>query len=266
VIPLPHSASEWIYVGAYAVGIAAFAAMAWRRRLATEGMRDIALAGLLGGLLGAHLFQWLGTRGAYPLGAAKSVLGGVAGGWLAVEIAKRWLGIRRSTGDLFAVALMAGEAVGRWGCHTGGCCYGRTWSGPWAVFQHDALRHPAQLYLSLACALILAALIVAEVRWRPRDGVLFVVQGVLYCLARFGVEFFREGHAALAGLTTAQWACLAGLVVFGVRARALLRQQESAVETGKLGPWNAPARTAASPYPEPSAPTAAGVPPLGPPA
>jgi phosphatidylglycerol:prolipoprotein diacylglycerol transferase len=100
------------YIGAYAVGIAAFAVMARRRGIATDGVAVLAMAGLLGGALGAHVLQAL--FGGVP---GKSLLGGIAAGYAAVVYAK-WrlgLGIRRPTGDLFAVAIAAGEAVKRWG-------------------------------------------------------------------------------------------------------------------------------------------------------
>ena len=52
---------------------------------------------------------------------------------------------------------------------------------------------------------------------------MWYLQGVLYCLARFLIEFFREGPMPVWGLTGAQWACLAGLAFFGVRLLRLLR-------------------------------------------
>jgi phosphatidylglycerol:prolipoprotein diacylglycerol transferase len=155
--------------------------------------------------------QWL-VGGA----AGKTVLGGIVGGWIAVIAAKRHLGLRRPTGDLFAVALCAGEAVGRFGCYFGGCCYGKACDLPWRVWQHGSYRHPTQLYLSLACALILVLLLVVE-RGRPVENRLFGLQGTLYCAARFIVEFFRAGAPGAGGLTVAQWACLAGMGFFAWR-------------------------------------------------
>ena len=42
----------------YVVGLLAFYLAARQRRLATEGMRHVALAGLCGGVLGAKLTEW----------------------------------------------------------------------------------------------------------------------------------------------------------------------------------------------------------------
>jgi phosphatidylglycerol:prolipoprotein diacylglycerol transferase len=214
----PLSASALCYGLGYAVGLVAFALMAHRRRIATSGIGAISIAGLLGGLVGANLAQWLTTGS-----GGKSVLGGIAGGYLAVAVCKRYLGIRRPTGDLFAVALSAGEAVGRFGCFFGGCCYGVPTAVPWAVYQHGAWRHPTQLYLALIALLILTVLLWIDRRAPlPENGLLFV-QGTLYTFGRFLVEFFRDGISLALGLTTAQWACLAGFVFFVSRLALLLR-------------------------------------------
>jgi phosphatidylglycerol---prolipoprotein diacylglyceryl transferase len=152
----------------YLIGLLVFYLAARQRGLATEGMRHVALAGLCGGVLGAKLTEWgLGhwqTLAAHPgamldprLGG-RTIIGGVLAGWLAVEVAKWRLGIRRSTGDLFALALPAGEAVGRIGCFFNGCCYGVPSHVPWAVYQHGAWRHPAQLYAALIAAAIFGTL------------------------------------------------------------------------------------------------------------
>ena len=53
---------------------------------------------------------------------------------------------------------------------------------------------------------------------------LFYAQGLLYCLARFGIEFFRWHPAPpLDGLFPAQWACLAGFLFFAAQLTRTLR-------------------------------------------
>src|SRR5579863_1822147 len=147
------------YIAAYALGVAAFAVMASRRGIATNGIALLALAAFAGGALGALALQWL--LGGVP---GKSLLGGVAAGYLAVVYAKRRLGIVRPTGDLFAMAVALGEAVGRIGCFFAGCCYGKIAHVAWAVHDHGALRHPTQLYSAIAAALTFALLVYLERR------------------------------------------------------------------------------------------------------
>src|SRR5207247_6012464 len=142
----------------------------------------VSSAGVRGGVLGAKVTEWgLGhwqTLASHPatmldprLGG-RTIIGGVLAGWLAVEIAKWRLGIRRSTGDLFALALPAGEAVGRIGCFFNGCCYGVPSHVPWAVFQHGAWRHPTQFYAALLAAALFGLLVMLRNRM-PREGDLF---------------------------------------------------------------------------------------------
>ena len=221
MLSLFHHWISWTPAGAcyalgYGVGLAAWLWMARRRKLVTRGMAAIVMAALIGGLIGAHIAQWIaaGSDG-------KSVLGALAGGYVAAIVYKRTLGVRRPTGDLFAVALSAGEAVGRWGCYFAGCCYGKPTHEPWALWSHGAWRHPTQIYLSAANALILVILLVCD-RKRPPENTLFYLQGVLYCAARFTIEFFRAGDTAALGLTAAQWACLAGFAFFSVKLQRLL--------------------------------------------
>ncbi len=205
--------------------------MAKKRRLLTEGVITLMVFGLVGGMLFANIAQWFvgGTAG-------KTVLGAIAGGYLCVYVGKRIIGLRRPLGDLFAVAISAGEAVGRWGCFFGGCCYGKSCSeslSAVAVYQHGALRYPTQIYLSIANLLILVILLRYD-KTKPLENSLFYLQGLLYCIARFVIEFFRETPPPVMGLSTAQWACLVGILFFGFRfnlqSHAPLHRTEGTVE------------------------------------
>jgi phosphatidylglycerol---prolipoprotein diacylglyceryl transferase len=191
--------------------------------IATQGMGKVALAGFIGGILGAKLTQ-LVVEG-WPIKApwwvlfdpkagGKALMGGLLFGWLAVVVAKKALGIKRSTGDHFALALPAGEAVGRIGCYLNGCCYGRKCDLPWAVSQHGALRHPTQIYSALAAAALFCLLLWLKPRL-ANEGDLWRAYLVGFGLSRFGLEFLRENEPAFAGLSAMQWVCLE-LVVFAI--------------------------------------------------
>ncbi|HTE19064.1 MAG TPA: prolipoprotein diacylglyceryl transferase family protein [Armatimonadota bacterium] len=209
----------------YGVGALVLYLAARRRGVATEGMAYVAVAGLCGGILGAKLTEWVLGHGALlaahpgllldPRLGGRTLIGGVLVGWVSVEIAKRRLGIRRSTGDLFALALPAGEAVGRVGCYFNGCCFGVSANVAWAVRQHGEWRHPTQLYSALAAVVILGVLLSVRDRL-PREGDLFRLYLVLFGLSRFGLEFLRERPVGLGGLSLAQWVCLELAVVVGV--------------------------------------------------
>jgi phosphatidylglycerol---prolipoprotein diacylglyceryl transferase len=206
-----------IYLVAYALAAFVFWQVAKRRGMATDGLARIMAAGLIGGLAGANLMQLLATG--FP---GKTIEGGIAGGWLAVIWMKRRLGITRPTGDLFALAIPAGEAIGRIACFVGGCCFGKAAGVAWAVHDHGAWRHPAQLYLSLTAAACFVALLAIErMRFLPENG-LFYLGGALFCVDRFIVQFFREGPTMPVGITLGQAACIAGFAFFMVKLSRLL--------------------------------------------
>jgi len=224
--------SATCYALGYIAGLAAFGYMARRRGIATAGVWMLMSAGLLGGLAGANLTQMIVTGS-----PGKTLLGGIACGYIAVILTKRSLGIVRPTGDLFAMALAAGEAIGRWGCFFGECCYGKIAPNlPWAVYEHGAFRHPTQAYLALAATAVFIVLWQLHRKPLPENA-LFYIQGTLFCAARFGIEFFREGPTLLAGLTLAQLACLAGLAFFAYKMMDLI---------GKEGAPSRPAPIAAA--------------------
>jgi phosphatidylglycerol:prolipoprotein diacylglycerol transferase len=206
----------------YVVGAGVLFWAAKERKLATEGIGWIVLSGFFAGIIGAKLAELLfsGWPVRIPLVFAldprlggRALLGGVIFGWIGVEIAKCRLGVRRSTGDLFAIALPAGEAIGRIGCFFNGCCFGTECDLPWAVNQHGAWRHPTQIYSAVTAAAIFLVLVVLRARF-PREGDLFRAYLVLFGVTRFALEFLRAHDTVWAGLTPMQWFC-AELAIYG---------------------------------------------------
>jgi len=96
--------------------------------------------------------------------SSKTIVGGLIGGLIAVEIVKKIAGIRTPTGDLFAIPLCVGIAVGRIGCFLTGLDDGTfavATTLPWGINFGDGIaRHPTQLYE------IVFLLVLAAVLWR----------------------------------------------------------------------------------------------------
>src|SRR5580698_3003426 len=150
---------------AYAAGYQVFR---WMRRqsgdIVAEPQRwTVLAAAAVGALLGSRMLglaeQWPTVQQAWRSGrmmelllspGGKTIVGGLLGGWLAVELVKKLMDIRRRTGDLFVIPLCIGIAVGRIGCLLAGLAddtYGKPTSLPWAVNFGDGVgRHPTQLY------------------------------------------------------------------------------------------------------------------------
>jgi phosphatidylglycerol:prolipoprotein diacylglycerol transferase len=148
----------------------------------------------------------------------KTIVGGLLGGWLAVEIAKKITGVKSRTGDLFAVPLCIGIAVGRLGCFFAGLAddtYGKPTALPWGVdFGDGVRRHPTQLYEFLFLALLGWALW----RWNKRphaEGQVFRAFMAAYLVWRL-LEDFLKPQPLVAGMNWIQWACVAGLAALAV--------------------------------------------------
>lgn len=188
--------------------------------------RALAAAALVGAFVGAKvgmvlyespqrvLDDLLSLR---VLGDGKTVIGAIAGGFLAVEFAKLHLGVERRTGDAYSVALPLGVAIGRIGCAFGGCCYGRPTESWASVWVHGAHRYPAPIYES---ALLFAWALVQHRRSSIRRplGDAFRETIVGMAVIRIGVDFLR-GDAAhrWQGMSAAQWVCVVAVVGIGMQ-------------------------------------------------
>lgn len=208
--------------------IAAVATGAWLSRgsqatlpIARQQRLAIGLGAFCGAMIGAKLPFVLADWQALVSGAAwfsdgKTILCGLVGGYVGVEIAKWIVDVTVKTGDSFAVPVAAAIGVGRLACFVGGCCYGAPTDLPWGVVFPNVdsqPRHPTQLY---EAAFHLTA---AVVLWRLRAagqfrGQLIKVYFFAYFVYRFATEYIRPEAELWAGLTGYQWACLALVPVF----------------------------------------------------
>ncbi len=174
----------------------------------------IAIGAFCGGMLGSKLpFALADPRGAFCaqawLGDGKTILFGLAGGYVGVEIAKALVNVTTKTGDSFVIPVAISIAIGRLGCLVGRCCYGQPTSLPWGVDFGDGVpRHPTQLYEMAFHLLMAAGLFALERRgWFPRQR--FKIYLLAYCGYRFVTEFIRPEERLTGGLTGYQWASLA---------------------------------------------------------
>src|SRR5205823_368766 len=142
----------------------------------------------------------------------KTIVAGLCGAYLAVDVTKAFLGVRVKTGDTFALPLALAMVVGRFGCFCNGCCYGQPTSLPWGVpfRQLDGtwrVCHPTQIYESLfhlGMALVLLELL----RHRLLPGQHFKLYLICYSIYRFLTEFIRPEPRDMLGLTFYQWLSL----------------------------------------------------------
>ncbi len=127
--------------------------------------------------------------------AAKTILGGLLGGIIGVEIAKTMAGITRSTGDIYVFPLLIAIMIGRVGCFLTGVSDG-TWGNATSFFMgFDAgdgvIRHPTPLYEIIFLAGLGLCLVVVQRRARLIEGDLFKLFIMAYCGWRLVIEFLK---------------------------------------------------------------------------
>jgi phosphatidylglycerol---prolipoprotein diacylglyceryl transferase len=148
-------------------------------------------------------------------GGGKTIVGGLLGGWLSVEIAKKIAGIHTRTGDLFVIPLCIGTAVGRIGCLLASLAddtYGTPTLLPWGVDFGDGItRHPTQAYEILFLIVLGLGLHHLKKRQLP-NGALFRYFMAAYLTWRLLIDLLKP-EPLIAGMNVIQWACLGGLAV-----------------------------------------------------
>ena len=156
----------------------------------------------------------------------KTIVGALLGGLLCVEITKKIIGEKNSSGDLFTYPLILGIIIGRLGCFTSGVTeptYGIATSLPWGMDLGDGiLRHPLPLYEILFLLILWFGLVRLEKAYTLREGLRFELFMIGYLLYRFLIGFLKPGFRFDFGLTTIQIVSFLGLLYYSRTIVALL--------------------------------------------
>jgi prolipoprotein diacylglyceryltransferase len=159
----------------------------------------------------------------------KSIVGGLIGGLVAVELVKVGIGERHRTGDLFVFPLLLGMIIGRFGCFLTGVVdrtVGIPSTLPWALDQGDGvLRHPTSLYeILFLIVLTVLLLLLQQQEAEVEEGGVFKLFMVGYLLFRLFIEFIKPVQSLVMGLSAIQLACLFTLGYYFIwHGRALAR-------------------------------------------
>jgi phosphatidylglycerol:prolipoprotein diacylglycerol transferase len=244
---------------AWAVGGTVFYKEFKRLAWPLETMLFVMAGCMFGAAIGSVIFSLLfldwheiGPRLRATEFVGRTVIGGIIGGYVGVELTKWRLGYKHSTGDAFAVAIPIGHVFGRIGCLLGGCCFGTLTDSALGVtyppgspaflaHAHAGLIdstaaaslavHPAPLYDGLFDLLLFAVL------WSLRDrflvrGQLFRIYLAAYAGARFILEFWRGdfGFPDAGGPKPVQVLLLLAAIYYSVKVWWTERKAQQALE------------------------------------
>ncbi|MGM9482484.1 prolipoprotein diacylglyceryl transferase [Roseateles sp. NT4] len=223
--------AAWVHSAFAYAGMALGAAM-WRSTLRQHSRGGALAPGNFGVLVGLLLGAALGNKLVFLIERpdvaqalwqsgtliwpGQSIVGGLVGGLIGVELAKKLTGQTRSTGDAMVLPIALGLAIGRVGCFLAGLhddTYGLPTSLPWGVDFGDGMpRHPTQLYEIV----VVLALGISLHRSRfATPGLAFKLFLSSYLLWRFAVEFLKPVPVVYPlGLSGIQWTCLVALIVY----------------------------------------------------
>ncbi len=202
--------------------VAVFVVEARRRGQTDQRVLYVVLGALVGGAVFMRLGTWMqhvdlrqnASLTEQWLYGNRSILGGLVGAWFGVHVAKRMVGYRIRTGDLFAPAVALGMAIGRFGClltevpgTPTGAWYGITLDRLAAArlgAEPGVALHPSFGYEIVFHA---AAFVVLWGYLRHRltaAGETLTIYLAGYGVFRFVVEFVRGNEVVWEGLTRPQ--------------------------------------------------------------
>ena len=236
---------------AFLVGLYVMARQATSDGLDKNRVYDLGLWVLAASLIGSKLLMVMTEWDAYQgdwrqllsldfLRSGGVFYGGFIGAVIASVIVMRiyklpWW----RTADAFAPGIAIGQAIGRLGCFSAGCCWGKPTTGFCGVHftekgheitgvplkvgdLADASQrevwtqklgslaaplhlHPVQLY-EVAATLVIFVLLLVLAKRRKFHGQIVLAYALLYALARFTIEFWRDDpRGGLLGVSTSQF-------------------------------------------------------------
>lgn len=253
--PIPiHTYGFFVALG-FLTAVFIIKRLAARDRLDTEKILDLTFWGTLVGFVGARLLFVI-TRWDYfshDLGSIFKVWeGGLVffGGPLTVVPFGIWY-IRKhklpmwKTMDAVVPGLTVGHMLGRFGCLSAGCCYGKPTGSDWGIrFYSDLVDkqyhgiplHPTQLYEAGALGVLLMVLLYLHKR-RVFDGQVFLTYFMAYPVIRSIVEIYRgdiiRGFVIDGILSTSQFISILVFLAAAIALFVRLKNVQLAPVTGK---------------------------------
>jgi phosphatidylglycerol:prolipoprotein diacylglycerol transferase len=243
-----------ILVIGFALGLTLAKRLGKRDGIPGESLSDLSVSLLLAGIIGAKVLMLIvDVAGGMPLSqvldpaylrAGGAVHGGIIAGTAAFFWRVKSLKLKIPvTLDALTPGVALGQAIGRLGCFSAGCCYGTSCHLPWAVtFTNPDAHwlsntplgqplHPVQIYTMLANLAVMGVLLLVRGRraFLGQVGALFFI---LEGLQRLITEIWRadldRGFVlGIPWLSTGRLTALS-LMVFGAILLVLFRRHARA--------------------------------------
>ena len=187
--------------------------------ISSNNRLSIIIGAIFGALLGSRLVGYLEQpilemtmeRFIYLLNV-KTIMGGLFGGLLGVELMKWKIGEKESSGDLFTLPIILGIFIGRIGCFLSGILeftYGSETTFFMGMDLGDGLkRHPTSLYELFFLFGFFFFIKKIQQRNQLEKGHLFQLFMIVYFGFRFLIEFIKPNIFFTLGLSSIQWLCI----------------------------------------------------------
>lgn len=220
-----HTIFEWL---AILLGVQSYRLIKKQKRQQSI-MQGESFRVLLGCILGAAIGNKIVFALEYPqlitqngwlvLLQGQSIVGGLLGGLLGVELIKKINTITYSTGDNFILPLIIGTIIGRVGCFLAGlhdATYGNATQLPWGMDFGDGIyRHPTQLYDMVFVSIIGLILYKNRNVLTRVSGLSFKLYLASYLLWRLFIDSFKAvPYAYWLELSGIQWLCIIALILY----------------------------------------------------
>lgn len=193
--------------------------------ISSNNRLSIILGAAIGAFIGSRLVGVLenplvtfSARNIFQLLNVKTIMGGLFGGLLGVEIAKKIIGETKSSGDLFVFPIITGIFIGRIGCFLSGVnefTYGIETTSFLGMDLGDGfLRHPIALYELVFLITLSISLKQLQRKYILQSGELFKFFMLAYFGFRFCIEFLKPNTFFVLGLSTIQILCIVCYVYY----------------------------------------------------
>lgn len=192
--------------------------------ISSENRLIIFIGAAFGALIGSHLIGVLENPRLLPhfnlvyLMGNKTIVGGMLGGLIGVELTKKEIGVKVSSGDMMVYPLILAMIIGRTGCFLAGLddgTFGVPSNLPWAINFGDGIpRHPTNLYEILFWIALWLSLNIIEKYKRFTDGSKFKIFLSSYLVFRLLVEFIKPDYFFSFGLSVIQLVCIGGILYY----------------------------------------------------